>query len=49
MSLEAEDKLLEEVEPDALSGQILIKDIKWKIALKVVREVWDDSVWDLFK
>jgi hypothetical protein len=41
MSVEEECKLLKEVETDALSGQILIhKDIKGKIALKVVREVW---------
>ncbi|KAA6337623.1 hypothetical protein EZS27_014300 [termite gut metagenome] len=50
MSLEQERQLLQEVEAEALSGQILIhKDIKGKIELKVGREVSDDYVWDLFK
>ncbi|KAA6318840.1 hypothetical protein EZS27_031199, partial [termite gut metagenome] len=50
MSLEQECKLLNEVETEALSGQILIhKDIKGKIESKVGRQVSDDYVWDLFK
>jgi transposase len=50
LSLEEEKSLLNELEADALSGNILIyKHVKSKVEAKVGNKVSDDYIWDLFK
>lgn len=49
-SLETEAEILEELEQEALSGNILIyKHIKVKVEEKAGKQVSDDYIWDLLK
>jgi len=50
LSLNEEKAILDSIENDALSGNIIIyKHVKELIECKINKEVSDDYIWDLFK